>query len=329
MIHANIDEFSQPISRAVPLQLATPSCYTARNMSSRRVQEPMGSHTRRVLFESPAISVVDFRCTAHGEREGPEELTLTHSIVLVRRGVFCRTERGHRLVADPNHILFFNQAHAYRYSHPVPGGDDCTILAISTPLALELVARYAPRDAERAETPFRVTHGLNSLRAVQLHYELLTLVRRPAPTLELEDTLAELADEAMRAAYLTHRRRQHGKDQSMPAAVRRTRDLVEAVKLTLNQQPQSPPSLSNLARRFGCSPFHLSRSFHRTTGLSLRRYIGRLRASIAAHRLAGGAPDLTELALDLGYTDHSHFSNAFRNEWGLPPSQFRARHQAR
>jgi AraC family transcriptional regulator len=287
----------------------------------------MGSHTRRVLFNSPAISLVDFRCTAHGERDEPEEATLTHSIVLVRRGVFCRTERGHTLVADPNHILFFNRARVYRYSHPIPGGDDCTILAISTPLALELVARYAPRDAEKPETPFYLSHGLSSPRTTQLHYQLLTLVRRTAPTLALEDTLTELADEAVRAAYVTHGRGRHGIDEAVPSAVRRARDLVEAVKLTLNQQPKSPPSLSDLARRFGCSPFHLSPSFHRTTGLSLRRYFGRLRASIAAHRLAGGAPDLTDLALDLGYTDHSHFTNAFRHEWGLPPSQFRARHR--
>jgi AraC-like DNA-binding protein len=60
-------------------------------------------------------------------------------------------------------------------------------------------------------------------------------------------------------------------------------------------------------------------------GLSLRRYAKRLRARIAADRLATGARDLTELALDLGYADHSHFTNAFRQEWGLPPSRFRAR----
>jgi AraC-like DNA-binding protein len=39
--------------------------------------------------------------------------------------------------------------------------------------------------------------------------------------------------------------------------------------------------------------------------------------------VAEGARDLTELALDLGYADHSHFTN-FRHDWGLPPSRFRA-----
>ena len=59
--------------------------------------------------------------------------------------------------------------------------------------------------------------------------------------------------------------------------------------------------------------------------MSLRGYLGRLRARLAAERLARGAPDLTELALDLGFADHAHFTNAFRREWGVPPSRLRAR----
>jgi AraC-like DNA-binding protein len=50
---------------------------------------------------------------------------------------------------------------------------------------------------------------------------------------------------------------------------------------------------------------------------------------VAAHHLANGASDLTELALQLGYADHSHFTNAFHREWGHPPSQFRARYRRR
>jgi len=264
----------------------------------------------------------------HGELDGSEEPNPTHSIALVRRGVFRRTEGGRTLIADPNHILFFNAAQTYRFSHPIPGGDDCTILTIATPLAMELVSRHAPGDAERPEKPFCLGHGLSSLRTAHLHYELLSLLRLPASDLDIEDLVAELTDEAVLAAYATHERRTENETLS-PVARRRRGDLVEAAKLAINRQIDSPPSLPTLARALGCSPFHLSRSFHATAGLSLRRYLGRLRASIAAHHLARGAPDLTELALELGYTDHSHFTNAFRYEWGVPPSHFRARHRRR
>jgi AraC-like DNA-binding protein len=56
----------------------------------------------------------------------------------------------------------------------------------------------------------------------------------------------------------------------------------------------------------------------------MRRYLTRLRAALAADRLRAGDADLTRLALDLGFSDHSHFTHAFRDEWGLSPSALRA-----
>jgi AraC-like DNA-binding protein len=288
-----------------------------------RDREPL-AYERRVWFESPGISAFDFRCRIHRLQDGPEEPNRAHSIAIVRRGLFRRTDRGTTLTADPSRVLFFNAGRPYRYSHPVAGGDDCTILTVATPLALELVARYAPRDAERPETPFAIDLGLTSPRAIRLHYEFLALLRQHAPTLLIDDALVALADEVLRASYAMQGR--HAHEASRPtAAFRRRRELAEAAALAINEQIDRPPDLSTLARTLGCSPCHLSRSFHQVAGVSLRRYVGRLRALTAAHALAAGSPDLTTLALDLGFTDHSHFANAFRREWGQPPSHFRDR----
>jgi AraC family transcriptional regulator len=275
-----------------------------------------------VLFESLGVSVVDFRCREHVAPEGPEEPNPTHSIVLVRRGLFRRTRRDEAVLADANHVLLFNAAEGSRFSHPLPGGDDCTILAVETHRALELVARHAPRDADDPGTPFRLGHGVTSPRVARVHYELLALLRKGDAALVLDDALSTLAQESVRAVYGSAAAR-----KAAPSARtrRRRRDLVEAVSIAIHDRLDSPPGLGELARAVGCSPFHLSHVFRQTTGVSLRRYVQQLRARIAADRLAGGAPDLTGLALDLGYTDHSHFTNAFRREWGLPPSRFRAR----
>ena len=281
---------------------------------------------RRVLFESLGVSVVDFRCREHVAPEGPEEPNGTHSIVLVRRGLFRRTRRDEAVLADPNHVLLFNAAEPSRFSHPLPGGDDCTILAVETHRALELVARHAPRDAEDPETPFRLGYGISSPRLARIHYELLALVRKGDTTLVLDDALSALAQESVRAVYGTVAA------QRAPAPStstrRRRRDLVEAARMAIHNRLDAPPGLSELARAFDCSPFHLSHVFRQTMGVSLRRYVQQLRARIAADRLARGALDLTDLALDLGFTDHSHFTNAFRREWGLPPSRFRKNFQA-
>jgi AraC family transcriptional regulator len=153
--------------------------------------------------DSLGVSIVDFRCRAHVEPLGPEEPNPTHGIVFVRKEVFRRKRQRETLVADANHVLLFNAGEPYRYSHPLPGGDEYTILALEGHRALELVGRHAPRDAESPEAPFRPGHVLASPLAARLHYELLALVRRGASKLVVEDIVAELADEAIGAAYRT------------------------------------------------------------------------------------------------------------------------------
>jgi AraC family transcriptional regulator len=273
----------------------------------------------RAVAQELGVVVVDYRCRAGVHAHGPEEWNAGHNIAFVRRGVFSiRTPRT-SAVADPNQVLFFNAHQPYRVAHPVEGGDDCTSLVLPDALARDLVARHAPRDADDARSPFRFDSALSSPRAIRLHYELLARARRGSG-LGLQDTLAELVDETLSAAYARREEPAAGR-----AAARR-RDLAHDASVAVQADLAAAPRLDALARALGCSPFHLSRVFREVTGLSLRAYVKRLRARTAAEHLAAGASDLTTLALRLGYADHSHFTNAFRSEWGLPPSAFRAQH---
>jgi AraC-like DNA-binding protein len=139
-----------------------------------------------------------------------------------------------------------------------------------------------------------------------------------------EDALADWLGEVIAGAHakcaLSH-------EENLPA--RRRRELAEATKLAISQRLDRPPTLSELAAAFECSPFHLSRLFRQTVGITLRAYLGRLRTRAGAERLAfNPTTGLSRLAFELGYSDHSHFTNAFRQEFGLPPSRFAARSAA-
>jgi AraC-like DNA-binding protein len=101
------------------------------------------------------------------------------------------------------------------------------------------------------------------------------------------------------------------------------RDLVEHAKQALAQGLDGKLSLVPLARTVGTSPFHLSRLFHRHTGLTLTAYHLSLRLRAAHQRILEGEPDLTRLALELGFADHSHFTTAFRRALGTTPSELR------
>ena len=54
----------------------------------------------------------------------------------------------------------------------------------------------------------------------------------------------------------------------------------------------------------------------------LHAYRDQLRLQGALPRLAAGE-DITRVALDLGYSSHSHFTWAFRRRFGVPPSSVR------
>jgi AraC family transcriptional regulator len=84
-------------------------------------------------------------------------------------------------------------------------------------------------------------------------------------------------------------------------------------------------SLEAIAAACEVSPSHLTRAFATATGVSLIRYLRARRLSDAARALAGGAPDILELALQAGYGSHEAFTRAFRDRFDLSPTELRDR----
>jgi AraC-like DNA-binding protein len=82
-------------------------------------------------------------------------------------------------------------------------------------------------------------------------------------------------------------------------------------------------SLRILAGLAGCSPCYLSRNFRAETGFTMAQYRTRLRLLHALDRLFEGEEALTPLALDLGFSHHSHFTAAFGRWFGKTPSAAR------
>jgi AraC-like DNA-binding protein len=97
---------------------------------------------------------------------------------------------------------------------------------------------------------------------------------------------------------------------------------VERVKQALARDLEKPPSLSELGREVGCSPFYLSRIFSEHTGLTISRYLRNLRLERAAELLRSGRSNVTEAAVAVGYSSLSHFSKAFAEMFGVCPCVF-------
>jgi AraC family transcriptional regulator len=101
--------------------------------------------------------------------------------------------------------------------------------------------------------------------------------------------------------------------------------LLQRVLWTIERNLYADLSLSGLAQACGVSTFHLSRAFSERHGRSLTDYVRCRRLSLAAESLAGGAPDILDLALATGYGSHEAFSRAFKSALGMTPEGVRQR----
>jgi AraC-like DNA-binding protein len=100
------------------------------------------------------------------------------------------------------------------------------------------------------------------------------------------------------------------------------RQRVDKVVSILRRSLAEPPSLERIGREAGCSPFHLSRTFSQETGLTIPQYLRQLRMERAAELLRAGTCNVTEAALEVGYSSLSHFTTAFRETFGCCPGLF-------
>jgi AraC-like DNA-binding protein len=99
-----------------------------------------------------------------------------------------------------------------------------------------------------------------------------------------------------------------------PAAVRTVRDLL-AGRLA------DPPSLDDLARESGMSPFALVRAFRAETGLPPHAYVNHLRVRLARRLLDGGVAP-ADVAAAAGFADQAHLTRHFKRVVGVPPRAY-------
>ena len=278
----------------------------------------------RTLHQSRLVTVRDYICRACRHGPSAEESSDGDQIVLMRSGAFCKHFGRKGVTADVNQAVFFSKGSTYRVSHPGDCGDRGTVLEPAPSVLADIVREIDPTFEEHPERPFPSVTGPCAKGVFLKHRELVQRLEpaqgQPLEPLWADETAIELIADVLEAAYAR---------RGLPREVRRTAteadhaELAEEVKSLLARRLGERVTLDEIGQAVHSSPFHVARVFRRQTGLPVHRYLTRLRLRTALERLEAGASDLTALALGLSFSSHSHFTDAFRREFGRTPSDLR------
>lgn len=100
-------------------------------------------------------------------------------------------------------------------------------------------------------------------------------------------------------------------------------DRIGEVKRYVRHHLDEPLNRDVLAAIAGFSVSHFHRIFTASTGENMATYVRRVRLERTGRKLRMGAVDITEVALAAGYETHAAFGRAFKQQYGLSPSEFR------
>jgi AraC-like DNA-binding protein len=308
-----------------------------REKESRSFMMPLRAEIREqetpefneILFSSAVVQVGRFWAPADHPNFGQSGLPARDYFVFPLSSSRLQRAGEDPYVADPTVVGFHNRNELYYRSKLDERGDRTHSFSLSPEALRDVLRHYDPAAAAREDRPFRRSHAPTDARTYLRQHELIRRVRRSLVgplTVEEEvfGILARVMDGVLRAA-----------GQQLPAdcpsrrGLQRERQRVESARCYLALHFREGVTVRQLADDAGVSPFSLIRMFRRHTGTTIHAYLNQLRLRSALEMILDTAIDLTDLALDLGYSSHSHFTAAFRKTFGTTPSALRERRGGR
>jgi AraC-like DNA-binding protein len=208
----------------------------------------------------------------------------------------------------------YNKAQVHERRRVAPTGCSTDWFAVSEAIARESVAAFDPAAAD-LPAPFQFTNLQSSptlYREQRMIFDAAHDGR--ASREEVEEGVIHLVGNVLAMAY------GHRNDAQRSRNDHARRDLVERAKEVIARSYTEELGVQEIARRCESSTFHLCRTFRMYTGQTLHGHRRDVRLRVALGLLGDHRRDLSALAIDLGFSSHSHFSKAFREHFGRPPA---------
>ena len=221
---------------------------------------------------------------------------------LVLQGSYRETYEGRARECGPSTLLFHPAGELHSEQH-----DDVLVRIFSIELPSVWSDRVRRRTACRTVSPPGCFRSGEFVRlALRLYEE--SQKDDPVAPLAIEGLMLELLAETCRQGSLPGESR-------APRWLRQVRDL-------LNEQYAADLSVETIARSVNVHPTHLCRAFRQHYHCTPGDFVRQLRIERARRCLTESDIPLAEIALQVGYSDQSHFATAFKRLTGFTPSRF-------
>jgi AraC-like DNA-binding protein len=258
------------------------------------------------VFESPLLSVIDYRCTASPADRPFAESHARYSLAYVRKGSFgCRASgKTFQLVAGSFLVGYPGDEYVCTHEHH-DHADECLSFQLSADLVDTIGGPAAPWHSG----------ALPPLAELMVLGELAQASAESEASLGLDEIGTALTTRFLGAVSGT--RNKYAADG--PASRRRA---VEAAQW-IDAHSSAEIDLGEAARFAGLSPFHFLRVFSDALGVTPHQYLVRSRLRRAARLLADEERPITDVALDVGFADLSNFVRTFHRAARVSPRGFR------
>jgi AraC-like DNA-binding protein len=261
---------------------------------------------KTTLLQDGPIAAVDYRCSA-GPADAPFlEAHETYSISYVRKGSFGYRSRGEtfELVAGALVVGYPGDEFMCTHDHHVYG-DEC------------LSFKLDPAVVETIGADSRVWRAgcVRPLPELMVLGELAQSCAESRSDVGIDEVGVLLAARFIDVVS--------GRTRELPQAPAADRRRAVTAALWLDEHSHEPIDLETAAAEVGLSAFHFLRLFARVIGVTPHQYMVRSRLRHAARLLADDARSITDIALDVGFSDLSNFVRTFHRAAGVSPRSFR------
>jgi AraC-like DNA-binding protein len=281
----------------------------------------------KVIFSSDQVSIATYR--RHANRpdfEAPDRVVSGHLIVFPRTSVQINYDNGDSIVANPNLVTMYNLHQNFSRKKISDRGDFCEWFAFAPNVLLDAMKRYDPSVEDRMDRPFVARFGPSDPNCyLRQRVVVEHLLQEETPDkIFVEETSMTILEDVLKATYRTSPDARPVRKETL----RQHRDIAIAAQEILSTSYDQDLTLNELAAQLYVSPYLLCRIFRQQTGATVHTYLNQLRLRTALETVKESCGKLTDLALNLGYSSHSHFTQAFRNAFGITPSDLQDIYQS-